>query len=446
MSGADAGRPDAAARGSRILRGERQTRARVEVAVSAQSAPGLPRSGAATALTLATVAFAVCFAVWGLIAPLAPLFRDLYHLSGTEVGLLVAVPVILGSIARIPLGLLTDRYGGRAVFPVLLLVACVPVALVGLSTSFTTLLGASFLLGLAGASFAVGVPFVLRWFPPERQGFALGVYGMGNIGTALAGLLAPRLAASAGWPVAFWIWLPLLVATAVGFWLVGRDAPNFQPVTTPVAKRFAVFRCEPLTWVLALFYFVTFGGFVAIANYLPTLLVSTYGLQPTDAAARASGFVVLATLARPVGGVLADRWGGARILNATFALVAGFAIVLAFGPDIAIVTTAFLGTAFMLGLGNGAVFKLVAQHFPGEAGVVTGLVGAAGGLGGFFPPLLMGFVRDITGAYAIGFMLLSEFALLCLLLSVLVLQQRARLLMPVDGATEHTQQGARRVA
>ena len=394
--------------------------------------PAAPHTGSTVALVLATVAFAVCFAVWGLISPLAPLYRDLYHLSGTEVGLLIAVPVILGSLARIPLGLLTDRFGGRIVFPSLMLVACVPVALAGFTSSYGVLLAVSFLLGIAGASFAVGVPFVARWFPPERQGFALGVYGMGNIGTAVAGLEAPRVAAAAGWPVAFWVWLPALIAMAVIFWLVGRNAPGFQPVTTPVWQRFAVFRREPLTWVLALFYFVTFGGFVAIGSYLPTLLVGAFALQPADAAARASGFVVVATLARPVGGVLADRWGGAPILNVVFVLVAAFAVVLAFGPGIEVITLAFLGSAGMLGLGNGAVFKLVAAHFPQEAGVVTGLVGAAGGLGGFFPPLLMGFVHDLTGGYAIGFMLLSEFALLCLLVNILVLQQRARLLMPRD--------------
>jgi NNP family nitrate/nitrite transporter-like MFS transporter len=388
------------------------------------------------ALVLATVAFAVCFAIWGLVAPLAPLFRNLYQLSGTEVGLLVAVPVILGSLARIPFGLLTDRFGGRAMFPVLMLIGCIPLALAGFTSGYGQLVSVALLLGLPGASFAIGVPFVARWFPPERQGFALGVYGMGNIGTAFAGLVAPRVAAAYGWPAAFWMWVPVMLAMAAIFWLFGRNAPGFTPVTTPVAERFDVFRREPLTWVLALFYFVTFGGFVAIANYLPTLLVGAYGLDAADAAARASGFVVLATLARPVGGVLADRWGGARLLNGAFALIAAFAVVLAFGPDMSIITTAFLGSACMLGLGNGAVFKLVAQHFPREAGVVTGLVGAAGGLGGFFPPLLMGFVRDVTGAYAIGFMLLSEFALLCLLINVLVLQQRARALMPPEQPAE----------
>jgi NNP family nitrate/nitrite transporter-like MFS transporter len=394
------------------------------------------RPGATRALALATAAFTVSFAVWGLVAPLAPLFRGMYQLSGTEVGLLVAVPVILGSLARIPLGLLTDRYGGRIVFPLLLLAGCVPLILAGFTSSFPQLVGVSLLLGLPGASFAVGVPFVARWFSAERQGFALGIYGVGNIGTALAGLLAPRVATAAGLPVAFWMWVPVLAGMAAIFWVFGRDAPGFEPVTTPVAERFAVFRHEGLTWVLALFYFVTFGGFVAIGNYLPTLLVGAYGLEPTDAATRASGFVVLATLARPVGGLLADRWGGSRLLNVAFAIVAGCAIVLAFGPGIGAITAAFLVSAAMLGLGNGAVFKLVAQYFPRQAGVVTGVVGAAGGLGGFFPPLLMGFVRDATGAYAIGFMLLSEFALLCLLVNVLVLQQRARALMPHEAAAE----------
>jgi MFS transporter, NNP family, nitrate/nitrite transporter len=185
-------------------------------------------------------------------------------------------------------------------------------------------------------------------------------------------------------------------------------------------------------WRLSLFYFVTFGGFVAINVYLPTLLVSEYGLARTDAAFRAAGFVILATIARPLGGTLADRWGGMPILNATFLIVAALAVVLAFEPGMAVITVAFLGIAFMLGLGNGAVFQLVPRFFAREAGTVTGLVGAAGGLGGFFPPLLMGGVKDATGSYAIGFMLLSEVALLCLVVNILVLQRRATLLLPEE--------------
>ena len=171
--------------------------------------------------------------------------------------------------------------------------------------------------------------------------------------------------------------------------------------------------------------------FVAISVYLPTFLVDAFGLERADAAARAAGFVVLATLMRPVGGTLADRWGAAPVLNGTFLAVALLPIVLAFGPGFATITVAFLGIAAALGLGNGAVFKLVAEEFPHETGTVTGLAGAAGGLGGFFPPILMGLVLDATGAYSIGFMLLSEIALGCLIVNLLVMQRRATSLMTV---------------
>lgn len=387
-------------------------------------------------LALATIAFALCFAVWGLIAPLAPTFRELYQLSGTQVGLLLAVPVLLGSVARLPLGLVTDRYGGRVIFSVLLLALIAPVALAGFTRSFGALLGVSFFLGLAGASFTVGVPFVSRWFPPERQGFALGIYGMGNIGTAFASFAAPRLAGVFGWERVFWLFIPALLGLGILFWVLGRDAPRAVALDQSFTERLGVFRRHPLAWVLAFFYFVTFGGFVAIGVYLPTLLVSEYGLTRTDAATRAAGFIILATLARPLGGSLADRRGGTPILNAVFLAIAALAVVLAFEPGITVITVAFLGIAFMLGLGNGAIFQLVPRYFPREAGTVTGLVGAAGGLGGFFPPLLMGAVQDATGSYAIGFMLLSEFALLSLVVNILVLQRRATRLLP-EGQTDH---------
>ena len=380
-------------------------------------------SGALTGLVLATLAFTLCFAVWGLVSPLAPFFRGLYHLSGTEVGALVATPVLLGSVARIPLGMLTDRYGGRLVFTALMLVVTLPAALIGFSNSYAALLAGAFFLGLAGASFAVGVPFVARWYPPARQGFALGVYGMGNIGTAIANLVAPRMASGYGWPAAFLVFLPALLVMAALMLALGRNAPSFVPQGTSLNERISVFTRRPVAWVLALFYFVTFGGFVANSTYLPTLLVTQYRLEPTDAALRAGGFVVLATLARPLGGYLSDRLGAVPTLSIVFSIVAVLAVVLAFGPVMAVITVSFLGIALALGLGNGAVFKLVADLFPRETGTVTGLVGAAGGLGGFFPPILLGFVLDVTGSYAIGFMLFSEFALVCLLVNLLVLQR-----------------------
>lgn len=391
-------------------------------------APASVQPGAWMALALATVAFTVCFSVWGLLAPLAPLFREQFGLSGSESGLLVAVPVVLGSLARIPFGLLSDRYGGRTTFTALLFFLVGPLILAGLTGSFGTLLGAAFLLGIGGASFAIGVPFVSRWFPPERQGMALGIYGLGTIGTAISTWTSPRVAEAFGWPYAFWVLVPVLVVMGCVMWVVSRDAPGPRS-TASLATRLGPLK-RPMAWVLSLFYFLTFGGFVALSVYLPTFLVEAFGLERGDAAARAAGFVVLATIMRPVGGALADRWGGAPVLNASFLAVALLPIVLAFQPGIALITVAFLGIAAAVGLGNGAVFKLVAETFPRETGTVTGLVGATGGLGGFFPPILMGLVRDVTGAYSIGFMLLSELALGCLIINLLVLQRRASTLMP----------------
>ncbi len=390
------------------------------------------QSGDVRALVLATLAFTLSFAVWGSVAPLAPMFRQIYHLSATGVGFLIAVPVLLGSLMRIPFGVLTDRYGGRVMFP-LLLAALVPSALVmGMVGSFAALIATMFFLGVAGASFAIGIPFVSGWFAPRRQGFALGVYGAGNIGTAIAAKLGPYMAARYGLAWAYWVYVPALLALAATFWLVGRDAPARSRSQVPMLHRLAVLRDRPFTWVPILFYFVTFGGFVAIGSFLPTFLVSQYGLTIGDAGTRTAGFILLATLARPVGGSLADRWGAAPTLNLAFLVVALFAIVLAFEATMGPITVAFLGVAFALGLGNGAVFKLVADEFPRQTGVVGGLVGAAGGLGGFFPPLVMGFVKDSTGSYAIGFMLLSEFALGCLVVNVLALQKGASNLMRTE--------------
>lgn len=387
-----------------------------------------PTAAAWLALVLATLAFTICFSVWGLLSPLAPFFREQYGLSNAETGLLVAVPVVLGSVARIPLGLLADRFGGRAVFTTLLFFLTGPLILAGLTWSFPTLLGAAFLIGIGGASFAVGVPFVSRWFPPSKQGMALGIYGLGTIGTAISTWTSPVVAGSLGWQFAFWVLVPIVVAMGAAMWLVGRDAPGPRPVGS-LAARLAPLK-RPPSWVLGLFYFITFGGMVAMSVYLPTLLVGAYGLERGDAAMRTAIFTVLATATRPIGGILADRWGGAPVLNGTFLAVALLAVVLAFEPGMPVITVAFLGIAACLGLGNGAVFKLVAEVFPRDVGAVTGLVGAAGGLGGFFPPILMGAVYDLTGSYAIGFMLLSELALGCLIVNLLVLQRRAAVLMP----------------
>ena len=385
-----------------------------------------PRPGAYRVLSLATVAFALCFSVWGLVAPLAPQFQELYELSNTQISIVIATPVILGALFRIPIGILTDRFGARTVFPLLMLVVIVPVLFIGLlGGSFGGLLFWGFLLGLAGSSFAVGVPFVSKWFPPHTQGLALGIYGIGTIGTAIAAYSAPAIAGALGWQWAFWVYIVPLVVMAAVFWLLGRDVPNSGPRPS-ITSAVGLFREELMPWVLSLFYFLTFGGFVAMGLYLPKLLVDLFGYTQTGAGLRAAGFVVLAVLARPVGGWLADRIGGSRTLTISFAILPVMALILSFQPGIVLFTVGALSSAVLFGLGNGAVFKLVAEYYPGKTGTVTGVVGAAGGLGGFFPPLVLGVVQDATGSYAIGFVLLAVFAIGCLLVNLSYLGRRRR--------------------
>ncbi len=356
-------------------------------------------------LALGTISFTVCFAAWGLISAFAPRFRELLHLTASQTALLIAVPVILGSLARIPMGLLTDRYNGRAVFTALLLFSAIPPLLVPWAGSYTGLVGVALLLGMAGSSFAVGVGFVSRWFAAERQGSALGIYGLGNAGQSAAVFLGPVLAARIGMDQVFRGVAVLLVIWAVVFFLAARNSPvEVRP--KPLSAMLGVLGRERLAWVLSSFYFLTFGGFVAFSIYLPSLLKDEFGLHPADAGLRTAGFVILATALRPLGGWLSDRIGGARVLSVIFFGIVPFALLLAW-PSMLPFTVGALGCAALLGLGNGAVFKLVPQYFPADTGTVTGLVGAMGGLGGFFPPLLLGFFRDTTGAVWPGFVLLA---------------------------------------
>jgi NNP family nitrate/nitrite transporter-like MFS transporter len=380
-----------------------------------------PAVGATRNLVLSTVAFALCFSAWGLMAPLARRFEDDLDLSSTETAVLIAIPVVLGSLLRIPVGALTDRLGGRLMFTVILLLSAPPCVALGFAESYWALVGVGFVLGVAGSSFAVGVPFVARWYGRERQGFAVGVYGMGNIGTAVAAFSAPAVVDGLGRPALGFLAGGILVAGAALFWFRAEDAPGERPRTRYREVLDAGWRL----WRLALFYFVTFGGFVAMAVFLPKLLVDWFDYSLVDAGLRAAGFTLVATAARPLGGWLADHYGAYPVLVLAFAGIAVDAGVLAVvspEPRIMPVTLACLSLAGFLGAGSGAVFKLVPAEFPESAGAATGIVGAAGGLGGFFPPLLMGVVNDAFGSYTLGFVGLLVFTAGCLALAVSLLR------------------------
>lgn len=394
----------------------------------AASSPAAVTSTASrvTALILATIAFAVNFWAWALLSPLGPVYQRSLGLSATAVSVLVAVPVIVGSLGRIVLGALTDRYGGRLVFGVTTLVGVIPVVFLAFVETYSLLLVGGLLLGLTGATFAIGVPFVNAWFPPERRGLALGVFGMGNIGTAISGFATPWLADEFGRRAPFFVVAAALAVTGVVFLLAGRDAPGVKPAVEPFLKRFTAAARMRVTIELAGMYALTFGGFVAFGVYLPLYLQSVYGLTVADAAARAAGFVVLATLARPVGGWLSDRVGGESVLAYVLAVVFACAIVVSFAPGMPVATVGFLAMAAALGLGNGAVFAILGRAVPvAMVGSATGVVGAAGGLGGFLPPIVMGLIFQATGSYSIGLMLLAAMAFGAFVYCWFILRPRA---------------------
>ena len=371
----------------------------------------LSKSDANKNLFLATIAFAVAFACWGTLAGLAPLLKQELGLSVTEISIAIAIPVLFGSLGRIPMGILTDRFGGRLIFSILLIFGLVPPLGLALNHSYLSLLFWGLWLGLMGSSFAIGIGFVSNWFPPEKQGTRLGIYGVGNIGQSLAVFGGPVLATWVGIPATF-LWFGLVSLTwGITFAIWGRNAPSTaQPRT--FQENIKVLGTEKLSWILSLFYCLTFGGFVALSIYLPTLYQEIFSLQPATAGAVTALFVVLATLCRPLGGWLSDRLGGQQLLLFVFSGIFLIGWLMAI-PSLLVFTVTVLACAVLLGLGNGGVFKLVPQYFPQHTGTVTGLVGAAGGMGGFFPPLELGLFQEQLGSYALGFVIFSLFGLLC---------------------------------
>lgn len=372
-------------------------------------------SSAKLQLALGTGAFALCFAVFGSLSAMMPILSKQMHLTPVQKSIAVAIPVLLGSLGRIPLGMLTDRLGGRSVFTAVMLLSIIPAFLMGGVRDYAHLVTYGFLIGISLASFSVGVGFVSGWYPASKQGFALGVYGAGNIGQSLAAFGAPVIAAAIGFRWGFWTFGVLLAIWLLVFAVGARNATR-----RGAAKTFAE-TIRPLedrrSWVLSLYYFLTFGGFVAMAIYLPIFLTEMFHLTPQDAGLRTAGFVVMATAMRPCGGILADKVGGSSILKWVFPFTAIMAIFMAC-PLMITFTIGALGVAAAIGLGNGAVFKMVPEYFPQSVGSVTGLVGAAGGLGGFFPPLVLGFVKQQTGSFVAGFIMLSVFCLVCLMVLV----------------------------
>ena len=396
-----------------------------------RSAPttGTSRGSPGVMLGLATVGFLVNFWAWALISPLGVAYREALGLTAFQQSLLVAVPVIVGSLGRIPVGALTDRLGARVMFPAVSFLTILRVLFVGLfGDTYPLLLIGGFFLGLGGTAFAVGVPLVNAWYPPARRGTALGIFGMGMGGTAVSAFTTVQLASRFGRAFPFVLVAVVLAVYGTVAALLLRDAPGRTvPAGSFLARTWATLRIRA-TLQLSALYAVGFGGFVAFSVYLPTYLKNAYGLTQTDAALRTAGFVVLAVLMRPVGGWLSDKFHPVLVLTGCFTIAAVLAVLAsAQFPLIPLGTVAFLGLAAVLGGASGGCFALVARVAPAEkVGGVTGIVGAAGGLGGFVPPLVMGAVYGATGSYRIGLLLLGVVALTAAAYTWFVMRREAR--------------------
>jgi NNP family nitrate/nitrite transporter-like MFS transporter len=358
-------------------------------------------------LLCAFLYFDLSFMLWMLLGALGVFIAQEFGLTPAQKGLLVAVPVLAGALLRLAMGFASDRWGAKRVGVAGLVLTAAPLCWGGFAMhSFADGLGVGALLGVAGASFAVALPLASRWYPPQYQGFAMGIAGAGNSGTVLAALFAPRLAEVVGWRGVFQLALIPLVLVLGAFACWAKDSPRGAGAATRYPH---VLRARDLWW-LNLFYTITFGGFVGLASFLPIFFNDQYGCSRVASGTAAAACVFAGSFLRPLGGSLADRLGGVRVLGALYIVVAGLIASAAQLPDLPLALALLIAAAGCLGMGNGAVFQLVGQRFHREVGVATGVVGACGGVGGFLLPSTLGVLKQVTGSYAWGLALFAAAA------------------------------------
>ncbi|MBC7709684.1 MAG: NarK/NasA family nitrate transporter [Rhizobacter sp.] len=370
--------------------------------------------------------FDLAFMVWVLLGPLGVQIAADLKLDAGQKGLMVALPVLSGAILRMAMGVLVDHLKPKltGVIAQVLVIASLAWAWIAGIHSYNEVLFLGVLLGIAGASFAIALPLASRWYPPEHQGTALGIAGAGNSGTAFAALIAPSLAAAFGWGNVFGIALIPLIAVLIFYVLVAKDAPDCPP-PKPLTAYLAVLRDKDAWWFM-FFYSVTFGGFVGLAASLTIYFNSEYGLDAKTAGFFTAACVFAGSLMRPIGGNLADRVGGIKTLSMMYIGAAIALATVSFPFSSAWIALVFFVIAMLaLGMGNGAVFQLVPQRFRREIGVMTGLVGMAGGIGGFYLASSLGYSKKLTGTYQSGFLIFAALAVIALI-GLTVVKQRWR--------------------
>jgi NNP family nitrate/nitrite transporter-like MFS transporter len=376
-------------------------------------------------VTASTVAFTVCFMVWMMFAVIGIPIKQSLGLNETEFGILVATPVLTGSLIRLPLGMWTDRFGGRLVFFILMLSAVMPIWIISWGTEFWHFLVTGLFVGVAGGSFTVGIAYCARWFPREKQGFAMGIFGVGNTGAAVTKLVAPTIVVAYGWAMVPKVYAVLMLITAVLFWIFSftDDSHTVDAEKVTVKEQLLMLK-DPTVWRYSQYYSIVFGGYVALSLWMTKYYISEYGFDIQMAALLAAGFSIPGGILRAIGGWISDKYGAHTVtwwvlwvgLVCLFVLSypqTDFTIHTVTGPKsfhIGLGPTLFTIVMFTMGvafaIGKASVFKYIADDYPQNIGVVSGIVGLAGGLGGFVLPILFGALVDLTGVRSSAFMLM----------------------------------------
>lgn len=397
----------------------------------------------AKALWISTTAFTVCFAVWTIFAIIGVRIKQDLGLSEAQFGLLVGTPILTGSLVRLVLGIWTGRYGGRLVYTLTMLASAMATFLLSYATTYSEMLIAGLGVGLAGGSFAVGVAYVSPFFPPEKQGTALGIFGAGNVGAAVTKFAAPFVLIAWGWQTVAEIWAIVLAATAIIFWFSTTDDPAFRERRNRgVASKSLLQEFAPLkniqVWRFSLYYAFAFGGFVALSLWLPRYLVGVYGFNLGVAGMIAAAYSIPGSIFRAFGGVLSDKKGARSVMYAMMVVSAVATLILSLpaapasgtGPAFGITPAMFIVVIFVLGffmsLGKAAVYKHIPAYYPDNVGAVGGIVGMMGGLGGFILPIAFGLLKDITGLWSSCFLLLFAIVAISLIWMHLSVKQMQR--------------------